>query len=332
MNLLNMDFRKKIALAVSIAALAVLVTVGVCLSSRSSDGIDALESERIETEILRQNDLLISDDIEIDIAEADDQIDYEPNYIEDDTLNPPYAEDEEVLDILPARPGFLHPVYGDEPEVATDPAEETTGTEGTTYAETEAPETEDVPEISPEAPPAVPVVETTTTKQTTQTKPETEAEPEIAIPEGSNLRAAMVAVAKSQLGVTEKAYNNVKYNTWYYGYTVSDKKGGTKYAWCGAFLAWCADQAGVPQSVFPRTASVSGLKSFFSNQGRYYKAKSYTPKTGDIVFFSYSHVGVVVSVADGILTTIEGNASDSVKMNTYKISDSHLAGYGSPKY
>ena len=49
--------------------------------------------------------------------------------------------------------------------------------------------------------------------------------------------ARLVEIAKSQIGVKESPANsnNVKYNTWYYGKSVS----GSAYPWCCVFVEWC---------------------------------------------------------------------------------------------
>ncbi len=345
-----MSLYKKIALMLSVTAVVVLAAVGAGLSNRSADGSDVPPAEQSERESFRQSNSQTP--VNTDPVATGDDNNNEANYIADDNmLNvPPFAEEEEVFDFLPSRPGFLKPVFDSDFGGVVDPDEDgenqpaAPADTSADAPETPVPAPTDpegmTPEISPEAPAASPITEPKpeTTKVTTQKKPETtkpvtEAKPEVSIPEGTDLRTAMVAVAESQIGVTEKPYNNVKYNTWYYGHTVCEaRKGATRYAWCVVFLSWCADQAGVPQSVFPKIAGVSGLKTFFSNQGRYYKAKGYTPKAGDVVFFGTSHVGVVASVEDGIVTVIEGNYTDSVALTTYKLGSSKLTGYGSPNY
>ena len=61
-------------------------------------------------------------------------------------------------------------------------------------------------------------------------------------------RVATMATAKKYLrccaegmGVKESPANsnNVKYNTWYYGKSVS----GSSYPWCMAFVQWCFARA-----------------------------------------------------------------------------------------
>lgn len=93
--------------------------------------------------------------------------------------------------------------------------------------------------------------------------------------------AGIVDVALSQEGTKEATGNNdVKYNDWYYGRHVS----GGSYPWCAVFVSWCANQAGVPTSVIPKTASVSSLYSFFQGAGLFKaKGSGYVPKAGDIL-------------------------------------------------
>ena len=47
----------------------------------------------------------------------------------------------------------------------------------------------------------------------------------------------LISIAEGQIGVTEYPAdsNNVLYNTWYYGRTVS----GSAYPWCAVFVCWC---------------------------------------------------------------------------------------------
>lgn len=62
-----------------------------------------------------------------------------------------------------------------------------------------------------------------------------------------------------------------------------------------------------------------------------------TPEPGDQIFFSYaageySHTGLVESVSGGVVTTIEGNTSDSVGRRSYAVGSSTIAGYGRPRW
>ena len=61
------------------------------------------------------------------------------------------------------------------------------------------------------------------------------------------------------------------------------------------------------------------------------------PQPGDQIFFSYaageySHTGIVESVANGIVNTIEGNTSDMVARRSYQLSSGSIVGYGRPNW
>ena len=74
-----------------------------------------------------------------------------------------------------------------------------------------------------------------------------------------NQATDLVEVARTQVGYHEGTNNYTKYNVWFgslndYGYN---------YAWCQTFVAWCANQAGIPTSMIPRVSgTVSGMDFF----------------------------------------------------------------------
>jgi hypothetical protein len=164
--------------------------------------------------------------------------------------------------------------------------------------------------------------------------------------EHSNISAkeCFISIVKNEIGIKEKAYNNVKYNTWYYGKTVrAATDSSTAYAWCAVFISWCADQADIPQSVIPKTASSRVYANYYNNLGQYTKYKSsYTPKVGDLIFIDWEkkrgnistidHVGIVIAVENGQVITVEGNYSNKVSCNTYSLNDRSITGYATPKY
>ena len=179
-----------------------------------------------------------------------------------------------------------------------------------------------------------------TTKPAETTKPDVGQTPSVdeTLSDQAN---KIVEIAKGEIGVKEKKYNNVKYNTWYFGHEVRDRyAGSTSYAWCAVFLGWCADQAGIDLDTIPLTRGTAAMQRFFREQSRYTAySKNYTPKVGDIIFFDWAgkrgsvdHVGIVVSVENGIITTVEGNYADQVSRNTYALNSKYIAGYGSPNY
>ena len=147
----------------------------------------------------------------------------------------------------------------------------------------------------------------------------------------------VIAIAKSQLGYTESArnYTVLEDGTTKRGYTRYGAWYGDPYGdWCAMFASFCLRYADVPDSSFPIEASCPRWIQKLADRKLYADAGSYTPKTGDLVFFDYEqdgtsdHVGIVESVDGSTLHTIEGNSGNQVKRNTYALSDSDIQGYG----
>lgn len=135
----------------------------------------------------------------------------------------------------------------------------------------------------------------------------------------------LVNVAKSELSEGVKGRPN-KYTQWF----------GMTDEWCGMFVAYCANKAGVPVSVIPKSASVSGYLSFAKDKARFKaKGSGYKPKAGDIMIQKSggaSHVGIVTKGGDSTFETIEGNSGDAVKSRSYSVSNANLTGFFVPDY
>ena len=142
----------------------------------------------------------------------------------------------------------------------------------------------------------------------------------------------LVEVARTQVGYHEGTNNYTKYNVWFgslngYGYN---------YAWCQTFVAWCANQAGIPTSMIPRVSGTISGMDFFKKNGTW-KDAGITPEKGDIIYLhskssSGYHVGIVANVSGGQISTIEGNSSDQVAERSYSVGNSTIVGYGCPEY
>ena len=116
-----------------------------------------------------------------------------------------------------------------------------------------------------------------------------------------------IEVAKAEVGYVEGPLDNqTKYQR-------------ANQAWCGAFVNWCAKQAGIkiPNCVY----TPSGATAFMDKKA-WTIAEQADPKPGDIVFFDFvvdaldriGHVGIVITNnGDGTVTTIEGNTSSDKK-------------------
>lgn len=144
----------------------------------------------------------------------------------------------------------------------------------------------------------------------------------------------IAAVAASQVGYYEETNGYTKYG---------DAFGDPTMEWACAFVAWCAHEAGIANSVVPAFTSCTAMLSFFKASGRYSTSMahgtSYKPAVGDIVFFSSSnatnnvtHIGIVESATDTVITTIEGNNPNRVRRLTYTYSNQYVIGFATPAY
>ena len=119
---------------------------------------------------------------------------------------------------------------------------------------------------------------------------------------GSGTAADLVRIAADEIG-KESGMTN-KYNDWLFG-------PGSAQHWCAAFVAWCADQAGIPTDIIPKTGGTIVMDEGIRKKGKRVTMKEAKP--GDIVFFSHGgnggiyHVGIVEKGNGDSIDTIEGN-------------------------
>ncbi len=150
---------------------------------------------------------------------------------------------------------------------------------------------------------------------------------------GASLQAAkFIEAARGELGYKEGWDGTTKYGQWY-------SSSHSRVAWCAMFVSWCADQVGILNNIIPMHASSTAGMNWFINAGLWQSQESgYQPKVGDIVYFDWSggndpdHLGIVTMVANGKITTIEGNTTNSVAERTYSLTSSSIIGYGTPAY
>lgn len=112
------------------------------------------------------------------------------------------------------------------------------------------------------------------------------------------------------------------------GYVEGPKDNETKYGaftksnfqpWCGSFVMWCADQAGVK---VPNTVYTPGGAAAFKKAEKWIDGDVADPEPGDVAYFDFpsdgvdriSHVGIVIKDnGDGTVWCIEGNTSGDAK-------------------
>lgn len=106
--------------------------------------------------------------------------------------------------------------------------------------------------------------------------------------------------------------------------------------WCATFVSFIAKLTNNLDIIYPE-CGCNRMISLYKQHGRW-QGRSYNPKPGDIIFYSWNansssdHVGVVVENNAGTLKVIEGNKSDAVGYRTIKTSDKTIMGYGVPDY
>ncbi len=153
----------------------------------------------------------------------------------------------------------------------------------------------------------------------------------------------LVSVAKSQVGIKERSSgsDDICYNDWFYGRRVNNEPGKVQYPWCAVFVSWCAEQAGIPQNIIPKTASTNTMKEVLVRAGGdpHLKGSGYIPQRGDIIFFgpdASQHVGIVEYSSQNRVYYIDGNNTQTnphgVHYSNCSLSYSSLWGFVTPKY
>lgn len=137
----------------------------------------------------------------------------------------------------------------------------------------------------------------------------------------------IVTVALSQVGNV----GGEPYWSWY-GFS-------SRVEWCACFVSWCAEQCGyIDTGVIPKFAGCTSQGVPWFRERSQWQDGSYTPKSGDIIFFDWDtsgdadHVGIVERVENGRVYTVEGNSGDECRQRDYPLGSSVIYGYGVPAY
>ena len=163
----------------------------------------------------------------------------------------------------------------------------------------------------------------------------------------------LLEIARAELGYKEKETNsqlddktaNAGDGNWTKyardlhsaGYYQAAKNG---YAWCDMFVDWCFWKLGGSKEKGEWLECQTGLygagcewsSDCYRRAGRFDK----NPKPGDQIFFGKTdaeeHTGIVEKIENGMVHTIEGNASNMCKRCTYSLTSSKIVGYGHPRF
>ena len=128
--------------------------------------------------------------------------------------------------------------------------------------------------------------------------------------------ARLIEVALAEVGYIEGPKDN---ETKYGKFTKADFQ-----PWCGSFVMWCANEAGVK---VPNTVYTPGGAAAFKKKGAWIDGDVADPDPGDIAYFDFpsdgvdriSHVGIVVEDnGDGTVWCVEGNTTGEGKKGSQR--------------
>ena len=156
----------------------------------------------------------------------------------------------------------------------------------------------------------------------------------------------LIEVSKAEIGNIEGPKDN---ETKYGAFTKANFQ-----PWCGSFIMWCANEAGVK---IPNTVYTPGGAQSFKKAGSWIDGDIADPEPGDIAYFDFpsdgvdriSHVGIVIADnEDGTVWCVEGNTSGDAKgsqinggevckkLRAYKKNKKNImvsiVGFGRPKF
>lgn len=123
----------------------------------------------------------------------------------------------------------------------------------------------------------------------------------------------VLSIARKEIGVKEEPPNSnrVKYNKWYYGIDLA----GSQYPWCMVFVQWVYKNADVDLPI--KTASCGAMMAA-AMKSRCFVKSNFMP--GDIPIYNFhgkniqtDHCGIIESVEDDVVHSIEGNTSQDEK-------------------
>lgn len=115
-------------------------------------------------------------------------------------------------------------------------------------------------------------------------------------------------------------------------------------SWCAATVSAVAHELGY-DDIIPLECSCGRMIEKAQKMGIWVENDAYTPAPGDIILYDWQdtgkgdctgwpdHVGAVVDVnSAGLMTIIEGNYNNTVKMRYIAVNERYIRGYICPKY
>ena len=113
--------------------------------------------------------------------------------------------------------------------------------------------------------------------------------------------------------------------------------------WCAAFVSTVSLQCGL-RDIMPTECGCPSMIRLYQEIGRWIEDDAYVPSPADVIFYDWQdsgvgdnvgqsdHVGIVVGCTDGMMTIIEGNCDNAVKLRQIAVNARFIRGYGCPDY
>ena len=114
-------------------------------------------------------------------------------------------------------------------------------------------------------------------------------------------------------------------------------------AWCAATVSAVGVKLGITEYILPE-CSCGRMIELYKKAGCWEENDAYVPQPGDLVMYDWGdngvgdnkgapdHVGMVTKVANGKITVIEGNKSDSVAYREINVNGRYIRGFCLPDY
>lgn len=161
----------------------------------------------------------------------------------------------------------------------------------------------------------------------------------------SEARQKLISIAVSWYGRKEADGSHRVIIDTYNGHAPLARSYKVKYtdSWCAAFASAAAIVAGYTD-IIPTECSCGRMIELFRKIGRWVEDDTYTPSPGDYIFYDWDdkgtgdctgwpeHVGIVISVCNGIIKVIEGNKDNAVGYREMAVNGRYIRGYAIPDY
>lgn len=117
----------------------------------------------------------------------------------------------------------------------------------------------------------------------------------------------------------------------------------SSWPWCAAFVSTVSLQCDL-RDIMPTECGCPSMIRLYQEIGRWVEDDAYVPSPADVIFYDWQdtgygdnvgqpdHVGIVVGCTDGMMTIIEGNCDNAVKLRQIAVNARFIRGYGCPDY